>query len=295
MRYDAHETLVAAARGRCGLFHLVGGLALTLTLFMVLSITTSSFHQWFLTAEEWNDLSRELATASTPRGVLLNLYYFGLLVIALSATLRIVHDRSLRTLIGPLPVAMRQFGRAFVALVLLYLMATVIPTGQTLSLQANLAFGTWLLLLLPALLGLLIQTTAEELLFRGYIQSQLAARFANPAIWILLPAAGFAVLHHDASFGPTNSWLIVFWAAAFGIAAADLTARAGTLGPAVALHLVNNFSAILIAAPQESFDGLALYTFPFSLGETDALLAWAPAEFLLLLCGWLAVRVTLRR
>jgi DNA-directed RNA polymerase subunit RPC12/RpoP len=41
--------------------------------------------------------------------------------------------------------------------------------------------------------GVLIQTGAEEVLFRGYLQQQLAARFASPIAWMVLPSAIFAL------------------------------------------------------------------------------------------------------
>ncbi len=87
----------------------------------------------------------------------------------------------------------------------------------------------------------------------------------------------------------------MLWATLFGLAAADLTARAGTLGPAIALHLVNNFNAIALAAPEGAFDGLALYTYPFSLASSEALIAWAPIDLMILFCSWLTARLALRR
>jgi membrane protease YdiL (CAAX protease family) len=130
--------------------------------------------------------------------------------------------------------------------------------------------------------------------FRGYLQSQLAARFASPMVWLVLPALAFGLLHMDTVTYGANGWLVMVWATGFGLAAGDLTARFGTLGPATALHLVNNFSAILVAAPKGQFDGLALYVYPFSLGEAGAVAAVLPVDILTLLCAWLAIRLALR-
>jgi membrane protease YdiL (CAAX protease family) len=112
---------------------------------------------------------------------------------------------------------------------------------------------------------------------------------------MVLPSVSFAVLHFDpVSFG-ANTWIVVAWAAAFGLAAADLTARAGTLGPATALHFINNFSAIMITAPRGQFDGLALYAYPFTVDNAEAFWAMMPLDLLILICGWLAIRLSLRR
>ena len=102
-----------------------------------------------------------------------------------------------------------------------------------------------------------------------------------------------ATTEDSLDLGP-NAWLVVAWASIFGLAAADLTARFGTLGPATALHFINNFGAILIPAPKGQFDGLALYAYPFTMEDKDAVLAMMPADLLFLVCGWLAIRLALR-
>ena len=220
---------------------------------------------------------------------------FGLLIVALGLTLRIVHRRGLSSIIGPRALALRQFTRAMGVMLLLYGALLFLPMPEGLEPVANLPASQWLMLLPLALTGLFLQVFAEELVFRGYLQSQLAARFASPLVWMVLPSVSFAMLHYDPiSFG-ANAWVVVAWAAAFGLAAADLTARSGTLGPATALHFINNFSAIMIAAPRGQFDGLALYAYPFTVDNADALWAMMPLDLLILVCGWLAIRLSLRR
>jgi membrane protease YdiL (CAAX protease family) len=235
-----------------------------------------------------------VGTASTPAGVLINLLTFGLLIVALAVVVRVVHRRDLGTLIGPVPLAVRQFGRALAAMVLLYGAVALIPMPDGVAPTGNLAIGTWALFLLPALFALFLQVFAEDLIFRGYLQSQLAARFASPIIWLVVPSVAFALLHFDATSYGGNVWVVVVWAATFGIVAGDLTARFGTLGPATALHFINNFSAILIAAPDGMFDGLALYSYPFAIDDTRAITAMMPVDLLVLFCGWLAIRLSLR-
>jgi membrane protease YdiL (CAAX protease family) len=226
--------------------------------------------------------------------VLINLLTFALLIVALAVILPIVHRRGLASLIGPLPLALRQFGRALAAMLLLYGAVMLFPMPESVAPEPNLDPAIWLVFLLPALFALFCQVFAEELIFRGYLQSQLAARFASPLVWLVLPSVGFAVLHFNAmSYGGT-AWLIVLWAGAFGLVAADLTARFGTLGPATAVHLINNFSAILIAAPEGQFDGMALYAYPFGMDDTAMITAMMPVDVLILICGWLAIRVALR-
>jgi len=294
MRYAAHETLVAPARPSADLRRLGGGIALTIALFLVLSVAWSNFLSIIFGPEGWARISPGVAAATTPVGVLINLFTFGLLIVALAASLRAVHGRTLSSLVGPRPLAVRQFGRAALVLVVLYGVIALAPMPETMKPERSLPLATWALFLPLALAGLFCQVFAEEVAFRGYLQSQLAARFTSPLIWLGLPALAFGLLHMDSATYGANGVLVMVWATGFGLAAADLTARFGTLGPATALHLVNNFSAILVAAPKGQFDGLALYVFPFSLEDADAVLAVLPADILMLLCSWLAIRLALR-
>ena len=295
MRYDAHERLVAPARASRQPLLLLGGVVLMGLIFLALNLGYSILHSALIGREAWEALSMELATGHTPRAVLINLFLFGFLIVALAAALHALHNRGLRSLIGPLPLALHQFRTTGLAVLALYVVVSLLPAGDVMDPTANLGVGTWLMLLPLTLLALLIQTGAEELVFRGYLQSQLAARFSHPAVWLLGPSLLFAFLHYDPAIHGQNTWLVVTWAALFGLAAADLTARAGTLGPAIALHMINNLSAIALAAPEGNFDGLALYTYPFSLDDSAALSAWAPVDFMTLFCGWLAARLALRR
>jgi membrane protease YdiL (CAAX protease family) len=294
MRYAAHEILVAPARPSAGLGHLAGGIVLTVVLFVALSVAWSTLLPVIFGPDGWARIRPGVAAATTPAGVLINLFTFGLLVAALALSLRALHGRGLPSLVGPLPLAMRQFGRAGLALAVLYGVIALVPMPEGMVPERNLAPGTWLALLPLALVGLFCQVFAEEVAFRGYLQSQLAARFASPMVWLVLPALAFGLLHMDTVTYGANGWLVMVWATGFGLAAGDLTARFGTLGPATALHLVNNFSAILVAAPKGQFDGLALYVYPFSLGEAGAVAAVLPVDILTLLCAWLAIRLALR-
>ncbi len=236
-----------------------------------------------------------LIYGTSPGGALLTLYGFTLAFISLWLALRLVHDRPLWTIFGPPRLVIFQFRRALGPLILLSLVILLLPSPDTMEPQRNLSTTLWLAFLAPGLFGVLIQTTAEEALFRGYMQSQLAARFANPLIWLGLPSILFGLVHYDPSLNGAHSWLIVGWATLFGLAAADLTARAGSLGPAMAFHFINNAGAILIAAPTGWLDGLALYTYPFSMDDADAVLIWAPVDILWIFCAWLAIRLTLQR
>ena len=296
MRYDRHEHLVAPARPSAEPLRLLMGMALTVLLFFGFTYVLATLLAGLVPPAVWEKLGPRIETGSTALGVLANLYIFGLLALALSISLRRVHKRSLRSLLGPWPTALAQFRRVFFFLVGLHLvLALLMPSDPTFEARLHLAPGIWLAWLPLALPALLIQTGTEELVFRGYMQSQLAARFSHPLVWMLVPSLCFGMLHLEPAIYGGNAWLVVAWAMAFGIAAADLTARAGTLGPAIAFHFVNNIAALLLIAPQDNFDGLALYTYPYSIDDTEAVRAWAPVDLMVVFCIWLAARLAIRR
>ena len=163
------------------------------------------------------------------------------------------------------------------------------------DLQSNLSFGLWLSLLPLTLFFLLIQVSAEELLFRGYLQSQLAARGLHKSIWILLPSVLFGLLHYDPTvMGEAAPWIVI-WTIGFGILAADLTARSGTLGPAIAFHFAVNFMAVTLIGFGDYLGGLTLYIYPFSVTETERLMSYLPVDAIGMLLAYLSVRLALRR
>nr|WP_256471739.1 CPBP family intramembrane glutamic endopeptidase [Oceanicola sp. 502str15] len=150
------------------------------------------------------------------------------------------------------------------------------------------------MLYLPlGLAAVAVQAGTEEVFFRGYLTQQIAAgsRVGNFA-WMAVPAILFAMLHWTSSAGDNAIWFCL-WALAFGLAAADLTARAGNLGPALALHIVNNAVALLGVAVPGPVAGLALYHTPFA-ADAGVVPGLMPLEFGLLFVAWLAARVAIR-
>jgi hypothetical protein len=87
----------------------------------------------------------------------------------------------------------------------------------------------------------------------------------------------------------------VFWAGCFGLVAADLTARTGNLGAAVALHFTNNISAVLMVGLAGNLGGLTLYQIHLPSGDASKTLLYLALDCLGLLVSWLLARLVLRR
>lgn len=290
--YAAHETLVAPARSGAALWRLLAGLGLI----AVITFGLNALLQAAVIAAAPIGWAADLVTGHRPGPMLILLYSFGFVIVAVAAAAHLVQRRAPLGVIGPLGPAVRQFWRVLRLLLLLGLVLLVLPPYDLgAPLLPNLPFSHWLLLLPLALVAILIQTGAEEILFRGYLQQALAARFPHPAVWLLLPSTLFALGHFVPSEAGANAGLIAIWAGCFGFLMADLTARAGTLGPAIAVHFFNNVTALLIFAVPESLNGLALYILPFSSADTGLMRLWLAVDFVLMVLTWLVARIAIRR
>ncbi|MEM9579874.1 MAG: CPBP family intramembrane glutamic endopeptidase [Pseudomonadota bacterium] len=293
--YDAHELLVAHARSRAQLWRLLAGVSLVITAqwFLVSLIWTTLFQ--LLSDDAYRALYYDFDELLLPQSALVMLYSFAPVWLSVVFVSVLLHNRGLASLTGPMDLLASQAIRAarwLIGLNALGLALVMMTPGTPV---AGLALGRWLSFLIPALIGIAIQIGAEELMFRGYLQQQLAARFRHPVIWMLIPSVLFGVLHYQPAVFAENAWLIVAWATLFGLLAADLTARAGTLGPAMALHFVTNTIALLLVAPQGPLSGLALFQHGFSSADVAVVRAYLPVDLALMICSWLAVRISLRR
>ncbi|MHA6324706.1 CPBP family intramembrane glutamic endopeptidase [Roseivivax sp. CAU 1753] len=291
MNYAAYAPMIADARARPQLWRLLAGLILT----AVIAMLASQMLLLGAVAMAGPDFVTTIVTGSTPAGLMMLFVAMGTMALGTLVAARLLHGRSPASVIGPYGLALRQGGRAVVAIILVQaLLLAMLNWGITGDITLNMAPGAWLMLLPLGLLGVLIQTGAEEVLFRGYIQSQLAARFRSPLLWIGPQAALFALGHYAAGTFGDNALGIALWAGLFGALAGDLTARSGTLGPAIALHFANNVMAILIISLDGMLSGLSLFTLPFAPGDEDAIAAALPVDFAGLIVTWLAARLALR-
>ncbi|MDF3349698.1 CPBP family intramembrane metalloprotease [Sulfitobacter sp. KE34] len=293
--YSAHAAFVAPARSTSALWRFFLGLFVAVVAYVALN---ELYFQtvYGLAGSAAPSLHGDLLKGATPQAMYLLLFSFGTMAMAVAVTVRIVHRRSAGSLFG-LPGRLWPSFRAVSGAMLLLGVALAVlpPWSMGGELTPNLPLSRWLLLLPLSLLAVLVQVSAEEIVFRGYVQQQLAARFNAPLIWMVLPSALFAAGHYLPAEAGENALMVALWAGFFGILMADLTARSGSLGPAIAVHLWNNVSAILIVSLPDDLSGLALYLTPFSMDDAAALRSWLPVDFALMLVSWLAARLAIRR
>lgn len=101
---------------------------------------------------------------------------------------------------------------------------------------------SWIILASLGLIVFTIQSGAEEVIFRGYLQPYLAAWMNSRFLALLLATMIFTVLH----LGEISTWGIAS-VALLGLTLGVAAMRAGTIAPAVGLHIANNWLGVLAA------------------------------------------------
>jgi CAAX protease family protein len=293
--YRPHTRFIEPARAAPQLWRFALGIVLAAAIFLALSQMIFGTLFQMMKPESVRTILADGHSGQTAPGMLILLFQLGLLSVTAGLVVVMVHKRRPASLIGMPGLALRQF--AFVLVAMLVLMATLWilpPYDLGDALVRNMSVGRWLLLLPVALVAVLVQTSSEEIFFRGYVQQQLAARFRSPVIWMLVPAALFGVGHYLPETAGSNATTIALWAVVFGLLMSDLTARSGTLGPAIAVHFSNNISAMILTATPDEMSGLALYVLPFGISDEEQMAMWLPVDFGFMFVSWLTARLAIR-
>ncbi len=113
---------------------------------------------------------------------------------------------------------------------------------------------------------------AEEMFFRGYMQTQLRARWPAWAA-VAVTSGCFGLLHIE--------WLHAVLALALGLYFGALTEMTGSALPAVACHIINNVVFTVLTARAGSIDGFRPNVVLLGLGAAVfvACLAWLRSSF----------------
>lgn len=284
------DRFVAPARLRPQVWRLFVGMLVVLAVYLGWMALMGA---GFVGVTGWRNLDASLDSVGlggTPASLVALLFTFTGMALGAFAAVRLIHHRSIASLFGPWALVWRDFGAGFGIFVavsvpgVLYFLFFV-------DLGGGVPWTVWLAWLPFALVGLLIQTGAEEVVFRGYLQQQLAARFVSRWVWMVLPSVVFGLVHYAPEEMGGAVWLVVFVTGFFGLLLADLTARSGSLGMAWGLHFANNLLAMFLFTTGEALDGLALYRLPFGPKDTEVMtymlgLDMAGMVLVWALCRW---------
>ncbi|MGA2490666.1 MAG: type II CAAX endopeptidase family protein [Anaerolineales bacterium] len=164
-------------------------------------------------------------------------------------SMRFIHRRPFRTLITPTRAIawgrlFQGFGVWFVLAALMSVVEALLYPGRyvwTLDMRQFIPFIFLVLILVP------IQTSAEELFFRGYILQGFGVHLRN--IWVLSGISGllFGIPHLLNPEASVNYPLLGLYYFAFGFFLAYITLQDGRLELALGAHAANNLFSVLIA------------------------------------------------
>lgn len=253
--YAAHRAFVQPALGA----------SFGAVLVIIVAMEASFFMSpWLMTSALPDDLATAFENGSTPLSALAQLFSFALVAASLCIMVCGIHGRGFWSMVGPARPTIQHMKIAGLAVFWVLLAREFLPPWIAFD---ELAFTRplfgWAIWIIPTIGALIIQAGTEELYFRGYLQQQFAVMSDSKWVWMGLPSLLFGLGHYYNGFGPADSVLYVLWATLLGMACADLTARTGSIGAAVGLHVSNNLFAFMIVSEIDMpSNGLALFLYP---------------------------------
>lgn len=290
----AYRPLVDAARPRAQLWRLALGVVLTLAVYLLWMIALGALIGLLRGAGGLERALVNVSIAADPWSVIGLMGTFLGVWLGLALSLRLLHRRRLGSLMGRAPRVLRDFVRGAGVMLAVGGVLTLlcVPFWPPLALAPEPA--RWAAFVPLALAGIALQTGAEELFFRGYLQSQLAARFGRPPVYLLVPSVLFGLAHYSPGELGANLWIVVASTGLFGLIAADVTQRSGSLGMAWGLHFANNVLALLIVSLSGGLSGLALLEPAGGALAPEALRPLLILDMAVMIGVWLACRLLIR-
>ena len=197
---------------------------------------------------------------ASPTGILSALTSFAGIWIGLWVAMRFVHGEPLPALFGfSRRIAGGDFLKGLIAVLITSLFSEVLLYWlQPEIARGPIAFSSWLLFLIPIVLLAFLQTSSEEMLFRGYLPRGLAYRFKSPLIWAVLPGLLFTSLHWNSASTLAINACVMVSIGAFALLLTLLVYVTGNLGAGFGAHLGNNLTGFLLISHQEGYNGFAL-------------------------------------
>lgn len=204
------------------------------------------------------------------------------------ATVKLLHKRELDTVVawnGRFSLGQFGIGCVIAAGYLGVSLGVSVASGHA-PRRSDLEIGTWLLALGPIAIVVFTQAASEELMFRGYLPQQLAARFGHPVVWGLLPSVMFGFMH--AANAPGSATYTIYYiviASIMGMVMMGMVWRTGSLAAAMGFHFINNVGAFTVAGADGGPSSLSLFVWTpeqqMSGAPTDLLLAGVLLAFVL--------------
>ncbi len=185
-------------------------------------------------------------------------------ILATPLAVRFIHARPARTLVTAAPRI--RWGRILAGAVVWFVLAAIIsvvesalyPGRYVLTLQprALLVYAVFALLLIP------IQTTAEELFFRGYLLQWMGLILKNKWLLALINGTLFLLPHlvNPEMSASSNALLMALGYFAFGFFATLITVQDNGMELALGLHAANNLMVLFVNYPVSALPSPSVFT-----------------------------------
>ncbi len=148
------------------------------------------------------------------------------------------------------------------------------PVGLAIDptiIRTDLSLAEWLAWA-PLVLALcFLQTSGEEVVFRGYLHQTLAARFATPLVWLALPTVLFTLIHWEGGALAAMNVASLLVILAISLSMTALLIASGNLAAAMGMHFGNNIGVFLLSSNNSHLGSAALFS-----GRSIADHGWTP-------------------
>ncbi len=208
-------------------------------------------------------------------------------MLATMLAVRFIHQRSIKTLITAfgrprLRRIVQGFGYWLGLIVIASLVEARLYAGRY-----RFSFPPeWWQYFLPALILIPIQTSTEEIFFRGYLLQALGLKIRNLPVLVLLSGLFFALPHISNPEVSLNFWLVMSSYFLTGVLASWITLRDHGVELALGMHAANNLFSLVANYPNSAINIPAI----FAIRELDPVYGLFAQVFASLLFVWLAFR-----
>ncbi len=217
---------------------------------------------------------------------------FPLTILLLWLVLRLIHQRTLSTIISWNGTF--RWKRFLIGMGTMFLLMSLFLALSYFIFPNNFELvweGKWLFYLIPVIVILTIQVTAEELFFRGYV-TQTVGYFTRNNIFILVvPSLLFASIH---GFNPEYQswgWIAILTYFIIGVFLSIITLLDQGIEIAIGFHLANNlFSGLVLTYPNSAIDFL-----PAIVRQKEVFIVYESLTFIVLLILFLIIVYRQRR
>lgn len=223
---------------------------------------------------------------TTRFGLAVLLLAVGSMWFAVLLVMRVLHRRPLSTLLGATArLSWHDFARSFaIWFVVGVVSSAIFFTMDVTAARSETNLLEWAAAFLPLSLFILLQSSAEELVFRGYLQQSLAQRFPHWLAWAILPGIAFTLPHWDFEALPWMNAAYLMSVAVFSIAMTVLVCATGNLGAAFGAHFATNLVALLLFSSDGDYRSAALFV---GLPMQDP--SWTPTDAALITLSMIAL------